>query len=388
MKNYLSLIFFVTLNLNAQTTISELLTNPNDSTFVRIFYNEVPDSLKMNGKLIFIDNGKMMKIKPGIYTFEALKNCYYPTKKKVSLVPNKIKPISLKMIHLSSPEKSAYDISLYSNIVALPILNTIMIANNKDFVLPIVATSLVQTYWHWQQKNNFDPCTQKYIAGTKNKNDLDINFGVSFQTADYPEPISRPASYLRKGANYHFTQRFNQELNLSLKAPSFIPNLALFFELRKYFITSKVFAELSVLSFLNSKIKFEIMETDLYDVVTRDYAEEFTRKHPFIIEVSANIEFLSVLNQTWIFSLGGYWGNPLIPKNDFLAQVQQPYLPHQIYETPDVIKISQKSYGIKVGIFSEIPIGRNIIYGVGFKWYSESTWGFTMLTSGFKYNLW
>jgi hypothetical protein len=390
---YVFILTLFTSYLNAQIEINQLIYDENDSTFVRIFYNEIPDSLKMNDELIFIDNGQMMKLKPGIYTFEAFKECYNPTIKKVTLVSKRVKPVTLKMIHFSSSEKLSYDVSLYSNIVALPILNTLMIANknNKEYVLPVATTSIVQAYWHWQQSDKFEPCSQKYLGQKTNKNDLNINLGISTQNVGYFKPSKSEVSYVRSSITSTFTHRFNQEINLSLNSASFIPNFALFFEMRKYFISSKIFAELFLHSFLSSKIKLDLKESYIEQWrkdFARDWQGEFLRKYPILVEATANIEFLSVLDQTFFFSLGGYWGNPFIPKDNFFAPVQQPYLPPQVYENPEEIKYSQNSYGIKMGLSWETPLNESFKYNVGLKWYSESSWGFMMLTSSFKYRLW
>jgi len=397
MKNFINkailLLLLCITSLSAQLEINQLIFNANDTASVQIFYEEIPDSIKINGELVSIENGQTLKLITGVYTIEAFKKCYLRTEKKVTLVSKRLKQITLEMNHLTSYDKTAYNISLYSNIIALPILNTFMITNKNynDYILPIASTSIVQAYWLWKKSDKVEPCTEKNLKQNIKKKDFSINCGVSIQTAEYFNPDKREVSYSRSSRWNTFTHKYNQELDISLKSASFIPNLSLFIEMRKYFKSSKFFAELFVHSLLGSKVKFHVKESYLDDWHTdlaRDYQAEVSRKYPVIVEASMNYDILTIIDQTFFISLGGYWGNPFIPKNNFVAPVQQAYLPSQVYEKPEDIKYSLPSYGFRIGITWETPLSELITHNFGYKWYSTSSKGFTLLSSGFKYALW
>jgi hypothetical protein len=380
-------------NLNAQNVFNKKHQNPIDSAMAKIVYNIPPDTIKINGELIFVESGSILKFKPGIYTLEAIKECYEPIKQKVTLIPFREKQINLELKRFNSTEKLIYDISLYSNIITLPIINTLMIANknNSDYVLPVALSSLAVGYWHWKFNDKFDACSGKLVQNSSNNNDFSIYFGISTQNVNYVNPAKQKVSYERTGTWNTFTQNFILDFDLALSSSSFIPNITLFAEIRKYFLSPKLFGEIYLQSIFGSKIKYHVKEyypeDDWREGYARDYKAEIVRKYPLIAEASLNYEFLSIIDQTFILSIGGYWGNPFIPKDKFAAPVQQLYLPPQVYENPEEIKYSQSAYGLKLGLIWETPLSKSFIHNFGFKWYNTASREFLTITSSFKYNI-
>lgn len=355
-------------------------------TSLRIFYNQLPDSLFINNKLSFLQNDTLLVSEPGIYEIRAVKSCYESYYKKVVLLPKHVRPINIILEQHESSDFKLFKTKFYINsgIALLGAIGYSQIPSGyKGHYILFGTLPIVHFAFNY---SNFEPCEYEYIGDIEAENNgFRFYAGISMVTIDYQNNVSENITYVREGDTYFFIQNINRKIILKLNKYNPALNISV-----KKNISKVLRAELSLSYYPFDDVSVDIIEKFDTGVRFRKHTKKISSATPFMLEQVLDFIILNNIGQEIGLTFGAYLGNPFhYASKKFVFEIQQPYLPKEVYENEsDTIKIrSANQYGTLLGFYSSIPLIKNISFSTKVKYYFGSDFNFFTINSGLNYKL-
>lgn len=351
-----------------------------DTTFtdakIYIGYNEIPDSLYLNGKIFKIPRDHLIQLNAGEYDLKAYLSCHETISKTIVVRPQSVFSVRLKFKHLMTPEYTAYkrsNIGSYT-ISLLTIAPGFFYERGMTSLLPIGMAGLAgQFLWDRHQNSYFEPCNRNYsnpdLSNNSNKIFLGIGSGFGgehtveiFDLFDevYDTPNARIGvkRYLKKKiivspddfplSSYNILLSYQRDISndysISLRAnifPDFVTKIELYDE-----------------NSPNSDYT-NLTQTKLFHNLF------------YLVSIDFGYKIYQGLNNSWMISLGGFMSNT-ISENTAL-EVVHPSLDY--FESNPIttnFNFRYSASGATLGIKSEYRFTHSMTFGMQYKIYYSS----------------
>jgi len=361
----ISLIILFCHSIYAQTDSTN-----NDNLKLRVYYNEIPDSLYLNNRLITVQNGEDLKLPKGTYTFRAVRECYHEFNKTIEIERKRSYQIAIKLNEITTFKEQFYYYSYIFDLLFIPSIIYASFASEKSKLISphTLAFSSGYLFWKLNQLNKFNTCNGVYL-GKRNTNLWEIGLDISSSRSNWNISFSDQVSFRRIVNGVDFNIDFNRDIYAKIIPKSFAENYSINVNIKRY-IFERLFLSAQLNYYPSMTVNIQAEERfQVGNTFHRNYETE-DKNHFAQFGLDLNIIPFWFLNAKFFLSAGIYMSNKIDINKEFILDVVTP-ISSEIKQDTTIINYSFESNGYHLGIGFQFPITESFQFYSKYDFYSE-----------------
>ncbi len=334
--------------------------------FIRIFYNQFPDSLFIDGNPVDVERGEMLKMPVGKVVIRGSLHCYHPVTQVVEIKKHQVKPVALKFKHFTTGKYNFYTYYFLSDLALIPgALALALKTDRRRNIFPPVLTAVsYQFFWHVLQGKQFDNCSREYHGGSH----LNTAFHFAFYLTSFYNQwgnlnFMQKVTYIRRVPPpvNDFTVDVRREVKTTAIPKSFEQGYAYNVEIGKL-LNRFIGFSVGMVYFPTMSLRVSVRELFVSGGdLLREYELSDT-KSLYLFKFNTTLTPIRLLNQEIYLTFGRYWGNSLQLGKQFIFDPVTPVSATNQDTVQISYKISTSGYSAGIGIVSPVSAKIGLLF--------------------------